>query len=351
MALPGQIDMAAASPLAQSGYELVATESGEAGPSQWQVVGDESQLLAVLLNPGQSVMSEPVRHLRRDSAHDVNACLHLTRMHAQGAMLSTSDYIQPELDMGGVGLACQRACCAQESCFRVHYKNVTGAAQHVTFSPAFPAKVVALNMDKHPHGFFLSKRSWMAGIGSDQEFGVECNPSFLTMCCACQGLMLTTFKGSGDAFLNAGGTVLQRTLGAGEKIIVGSGPIPLSKLCTVHACTLASAGAILKLRGICRHVFAACMGKDCGDRCQASWELWDANLRESRSCSSTLPQKQEWIPIPILILLRRYVQHRTHRTWTRDGPHHESGPGARGIHAGRMRASAHASKHAARFGK
>lgn len=63
MALPGQIDMAAASPLAQSGYELVAMESGEAGPSQWQVVGDESQLLAVLLNPGQSVMSEPVSHL------------------------------------------------------------------------------------------------------------------------------------------------------------------------------------------------------------------------------------------------------------------------------------------------
>lgn len=51
-------------------------------------------------------------------------------------------------------------------------KNNTTSRQHITLSPAFPAKVVPLRMDKHPQGFFLSKGAWMAGIGSNQEFGV-----------------------------------------------------------------------------------------------------------------------------------------------------------------------------------
>ena len=33
----------------------------------------------------------------------------------------------------------------------------------MTVSPAYPAKIVPLNMDLHPEGFFLSKGAWMAG--------------------------------------------------------------------------------------------------------------------------------------------------------------------------------------------
>lgn len=146
-AVPAQLSMATSSPLAQSGYELVATDGGDAR-AEWQVVGDDSQLLLAILNPGQSIMTEP------------------------GGMLTTSDFIEPELDMGGVGLACQRACCAQESCCRTHYKNNTPSKQHITVSPAYPAKVVPLKMDQHPNGFFLSKGAWMAGTGANQEFGV-----------------------------------------------------------------------------------------------------------------------------------------------------------------------------------
>lgn len=193
--LPPQFSMNDSSPLSHSGYKLVSVEGFDA-TTQWQVVGEESQMLTVLLNQNQSIMAEP------------------------GAMLSTSSFIEPRLDYGGAFLACQRSCCAGESCCRTHYKNETNLAQHITLSPPYPAKIVSLKMDQHPNGFILAKGAWMAGIGSDQEFGVKMAPSCLVACCGVGHFCMTSFNGRGDAFINAGGTVLQRTLAAGEKVVV-----------------------------------------------------------------------------------------------------------------------------------
>jgi len=193
--LPPQFSMSNSSPLANSGYELVSA-CGFDDNARWQVVGEDSQMLAALLNPGQSIMAEP------------------------GAMLSTSSFIEPSIDCGSAGLAVQRCMCAGESCCRTHYTNSTSGQQHITLSPGYPAKIVALKMDQYPNGFYLSPGAWMAGVGSSQEFSVKCAPSFLVGCCGVGSCCITLFKGSGDAFLNAGGTVLQRTLSAGEKVIV-----------------------------------------------------------------------------------------------------------------------------------
>ena len=159
--LPPQHSMGTSSPLVKSGYELV-TQEDISTDTQWQIVGDDSQLLAVLLGPGQSVMTEP------------------------GALLSSSGFIQPELDMGGVGFAFQRCCCAQESCFRTHYTNSSDHEQHVTFSPAYPAKVVPVDMDKHTEGFVLTKVGGFSaeacllyGRGNDWPFRCAC----VVLCC------------------------------------------------------------------------------------------------------------------------------------------------------------------------
>ena len=76
----------------------------------------------------------------------------------------------------GVGLACQRSCCAGESCCRTHFRNGTQGVLHLTVSPAWPAKIVPLHMDLHPDGFFLSRGAWMAG---------ECSLSLSLSVCVC----------------------------------------------------------------------------------------------------------------------------------------------------------------------
>jgi hypothetical protein len=57
--LPAQFSMPSSSPLAQSGYELVAADGGDER-AEWSVVGDDSQLLLAVLSPGQ-VSTNPAR--------------------------------------------------------------------------------------------------------------------------------------------------------------------------------------------------------------------------------------------------------------------------------------------------
>mmetsp|Transcript_3971 Transcript_3971/g.6236 ORF Transcript_3971/g.6236 Transcript_3971/m.6236 type:complete len:269 (+) Transcript_3971:127-933(+) len=185
----------AGSPMENSKFNLPEPYSWQEG-RMWEIVGDDSQSLLVVLNPNQRVMCEP------------------------GGMLSTNQNIQPEIDTGGFGLACQRCCCAQESCFRTHYLNNSQGIKHVSVIPSYPAKIIHIDMDQYPNGLSLNKGSWMATIGTDAEFGVECAPSVVAACCAGQGCCITTFKGKGSSFINAGGTVMIRHLGAGESVTV-----------------------------------------------------------------------------------------------------------------------------------
>ena len=117
-----------------------------------QVVGDDSQTLFAVVQPGQSIMTDP------------------------GGMLAYVPGIEPNCDMGGISLACQvcvryfhhlqesgrhqvythyvhghdaqRVMCAGESCFRVHWKNNTNQATVVAVGPSFPAKIVSLDLDQ-----------------------------------------------------------------------------------------------------------------------------------------------------------------------------------------------------------
>jgi len=100
------------------------------------------------------------------------------------------------------------------------YAEVCPEQQHVSVIPSYPAKIIHIDMDQYPNGLSLNKGSWMATIGTDAEFGVECAPSVVAACCAGQGCCITTFKGKGSSFINAGGTVMIRHLGAGESVTV-----------------------------------------------------------------------------------------------------------------------------------
>jgi len=193
MAVPGQASMGGL--LAQTGYAQPDPFSWDTRGA-WQVAGTDSQALAIIVQPGQEVMSEP------------------------GALLSMTQGFKAEVDTGGHGLACQRACCAGESCFRMHFKNEEQTPKHIVLSPSFPAKIIPLNMDQHPQGFFLMRGAWMGSIGKDAEFGVKTAPSCAAALCAGEGCCITTFQGKGMSFINGGGTVLMRDLKQGETVTV-----------------------------------------------------------------------------------------------------------------------------------
>lgn len=57
VAVPVQLSMSGPSPLDASGFKTPETSSWSAGT--WQVVGEDSQALMVLLNGGERIITEP----------------------------------------------------------------------------------------------------------------------------------------------------------------------------------------------------------------------------------------------------------------------------------------------------
>lgn len=63
--------------------------------------------------------------------------------------------------------------------------------------------------------------AYLSNVG-DVEVTVNCDCGVTGCCIRGMGCIRQSSKGSGTVFLEAGGTVLTRTLGAGEKIVVDS---------------------------------------------------------------------------------------------------------------------------------
>jgi uncharacterized protein (AIM24 family) len=224
MGFPQQLQMGGPTPMDASGFKLA---DAPWGGESFQVVGEDSQALFVVLQPGQSLMTEP------------------------GGMLQYLPGVDAKCDTGGLGMAVQRVICAGESCFRVHWTNNTSSPVSVAVGPSFPAKVIVVDLDKEGGELNIKKMSWLASLGSSTEFGFQQAPSLLAGCFGGQGFCLTTLKGKGKAFLNAGGTVIVKTLQAGQSIVIDtSSLVAWSKSVTFE----------VKLAGNCMTVCCGGMG-------------------------------------------------------------------------------------------
>ena len=136
-----------------------------------------------------------------------------------GSLFHSDDGIEADAVMGGCCNAIKRSCCAGEDLFRVHYTNKSNVPRTLTLTSPYPSgKLIGVDLNTHS-GMTMKKSAWSASMGRT-EFGYRLAKNLTAGCCAGQGLVLTTIKGSGTAFLNAGGTVFQRELGPGESITV-----------------------------------------------------------------------------------------------------------------------------------
>jgi uncharacterized protein (AIM24 family) len=170
--------------------------------SQWQITGDESQILEVVLNPGQTLIGET------------------------GTMVHMSDEIEPQLNTGGLMNALGRAFIANEALFRVRYTNTTQRLQTVGLTPNFPGKVIALDMSQWESQMTIGSGAFMAALDCDPQFSYRFPDTVGAACCGGHGFILNDITApSGTVFLNASGCIMQRDLQPGEELICDTNSI------------------------------------------------------------------------------------------------------------------------------
>lgn len=177
----------------------------------YRILGDDLQAVIITLDPGEAVVAEA------------------------GAML----YLDPDIEMatqlsmkpgGGGGVfgklfEAGKRVVTGESFFITYFANEGRVRRDCAFAAPYPGKVIPLELADHGGELICQKDSFLCaargveiGIALQRKLGVGLfgGEGFILQ-------RLTAPKGSGQAFLHAGGTIIERTLQRGETLRVDTG--------------------------------------------------------------------------------------------------------------------------------
>ena len=164
----------------------------------YKIFGDDMQLVEIELDPGEGVRAET------------------------GTMTYMEDGIQMQTSTGGgIFKGLQRAITG-ESFFITTFLNTGSEKQHAAFAAPYPGKILPLSLDDFNGTLICQKDSFLCAAQ-----GIEIEVTFTKRLGAGifggEGFILQRLTGSGMTFVHAGGTVIEKDLGAGESLRVDTG--------------------------------------------------------------------------------------------------------------------------------
>lgn len=167
-----------------------------------RVEGQESQIVTVDLEPGQVLRAE------------------------SGAMLFMTAGVTMETTTGGgVSAGFKRMLTGQNVFISdFSYDGSAGAVGQVALGTDFPAKIVRLNVDDYGGKLVCQKGALLCAshtIDIEMEFAKKMTAGFF----GGEGFVLQALTGTGDVFVKAGGTLINKVLAEGETLRVSSGSL------------------------------------------------------------------------------------------------------------------------------
>ena len=163
----------------------------------YEVLGDDMQIVEVELDPGETVIAEA------------------------GAMNYMEDGITFEARMGdgskanegvmGKLLNVGKRVLTGESIFLTHFTNQGTGKKRVAFAAPYPGKIIPVDMTKVGGELLCQKDAFLAAaLGT--EVGIALTKRLGTGFFGGEGFILQRLKGEGMVFVHAGGTVIQKKL-------------------------------------------------------------------------------------------------------------------------------------------
>nr|CAA6830376.1 MAG: DUF124 domain-containing protein [uncultured Thiotrichaceae bacterium] len=173
----------------------------------YEIIGSELQLIEVELDPGETVVAEAGAMTYMEA--DINF---ETRM---GDGSEASEGFMGKLFQAG------KRFVSGESLFTTHFTNQGHGKRRVAFSAPYPGNIIPLNMANLGERITCQKDAFLcAALGTkiDITFNQKLGSGFF----GGEGFILQTIEGDGMAFIQAGGTVIEKQLN-GEMLRADTG--------------------------------------------------------------------------------------------------------------------------------
>jgi uncharacterized protein (TIGR00266 family) len=173
----------------------------------YQIIGNAMQLVEVELDPGETVIAEAgaMTYMEQEIAFE-------TRM---------GDGSNPQQGLFGSLFSAGKRMLMGESIFTTHFINQGEAKRRVAFGAPYPGSVMALDLAALGGHVTCQKDAFLcAALGTriDIAFSKRLGSGLF----GGEGFVLQRLSGDGHAFIQAGGTVIEKRL-SGEKLRVDTG--------------------------------------------------------------------------------------------------------------------------------
>jgi uncharacterized protein (TIGR00266 family) len=180
----------------------------QADEIDYEIFGQEMQYVEVTLDPGEMVIAEP------------GTLMYMTSGIKMETMLG--DPSQRQAGFFGKMMTAGKRLITGESLFITTFSNAAQSREQVAFAAPFPGKIIPMHLDQlggelicQKDSFVCAARGTQIGVAFQKKIGVGLFGG--------EGFIMQRLTGDGIALVHAGGTMMRRTLSAGETLRLDTG--------------------------------------------------------------------------------------------------------------------------------
>ena len=175
----------------------------------YKIHGDDMQVVAIELDPNETVIAEAGSMNWMDSGISFEAKM--------------GDGTEPDSGIMGKLFNVGKRVLTGESIFLTHFTNIESGKKEVAFAAPYPGSIIAVDL-KDVNGEILCQKDAFLCAAMGTNVSIAFNKRIGAGFFGGEGFILQKLKGNGLAFLHAGGTVVKKELN-NQTLLIDTGCI------------------------------------------------------------------------------------------------------------------------------
>lgn len=186
-----------------------SAQARRADEIDYEIFGSESQYVVIELDPGESAVAEAGAMMYKD------ASIEMTTIFGDGSGGEGEGFMGKLLGAG-------KRLVTGESLFTTVFTHQGHGKAHVAFAAPFVGNIMPVHLGETGGRLICQKDSFLCAA-KGVSIGIYFQKKILTGLFGGEGFIMQKLEGDGMAFIQAGGTLMERCLGAGEELHVDTG--------------------------------------------------------------------------------------------------------------------------------
>ena len=177
----------------------------------YQIFGDDMQLVEIELDPGESVLAEA------GAMNYMDARIKMETIFGDGSGADANKGFGSKL------LSAGKRALTGEGLFMTVFQNIHPAEKAiVAFASPYPGKIIPVDLDTFDRTLICQKSAFLCAA-KGVNVGIHLQKKLGAGLFGGEGFIMQRLTGDGIVFLNAGGTIIKKTLQAGEMLKIDTG--------------------------------------------------------------------------------------------------------------------------------